>query len=258
MAGAQRRAMREVTARVSFVNRVSHELGAPLTNIKLSLDLARDALPPDTAQTSVRRLDIAMEEASRLGRLVDNVLSFARSERGERKLQSVSFDPALLTGHVLDQFRPALERRGIAVETSLAAGLSVTSAPDEFSQIAANLVSNVEKYAADGGWMQVSLEARNEAMVLTVSDHGPGIPAGDVERMFLPFERMASSLTEGVSGTGLGLAIARDLAGRMGGRITYRDGTRGSIFEVSIPLQPLPMAAPLAAAHPSAVMLPAA
>jgi signal transduction histidine kinase len=237
VAAAQRRALREVTARVSFVNRVSHELGAPLTNISLYLDLARDALAEGDPEGSARRLAVATEETGRLGRLVANVLTFARGERGQFTLQPVPCRPAEIVAGVLAQFSPALARRDIVVETDIDAGAVALLDPDALAQITANLVSNVEKYATSGAWMRLSLATASGEIVLRVADRGPGIPDSEAARIFLPFERLDSRLTEGVSGTGLGLAIARDLASRMGGSVELEHTVSGTgcIFSVRLP-----------------------
>ena len=254
VSSAQRRVLREVTARVSFVNRISHELGAPLTNLRLYLELALDSLPPEATE-SVRRLSVAQEENERLIRLVQNVLSFARSERQKLELHPTPCRPAGILAAVLEQFAPALARRRITVETSLDAAPGATLDHDAFAQIVANLVSNVEKYAASGGWMQAALEADGDTLVLRVSDRGPGIPASEAARIFLPFERLDSRLTDGVTGTGLGLAITRDLATRMHGTITLTPAPEGTgcVFTVRLPNPenslctpaPAPQAAPL-------------
>ena len=238
VAGAQRRALREVTARVSFVNRVSHELGAPLTNIGLYLELARDALADGDKPESERRLAVAMEETGRLSRLVENVLTFARSERKSLDLHPLPCRPAEVVSRVLEQFAPALARRGIAVESPMNADAEALLDAGALAQVAANLISNVEKYAAAGGWMRVSLTVIENTLRLSVQDRGPGIPAGESARVFLPFERLDSRLTEGVSGTGLGLAISRDLAVRMGGSVELeRPAEGGCLFVLSIPAE---------------------
>ncbi len=235
VAAAQRRALREVTARVSFVNRVSHELGAPLTNLGLYLELARDALAEEDAAESRRRLGVAMEETGRLSRLVGNVLTFARGERGSLALHPAPCRPAAVVAGVVEQFAPALARRGIQVESRLDMAAEVVLDADALAQITANLISNVEKYAAPGGWTGLVLTVADGTLRLTVEDRGPGIPRGETARVFLPFERLDSSLTEGVSGTGLGLAIARDLAGRMGGTVTLEHpATGGCLFTVEV------------------------
>jgi len=233
VAAAQRRALREVTARVSFVNRVSHELGAPLTNLRLYMELARDSLPPDAAE-STRRLAVAEEETGRLIRLVQNVLTFARGERGRLELTPGPCRPAGIVRGVLDQFAPALARRNITVETDLDDSVSAVVDADALAQITANLISNVEKYAASGEWMRLSLAAADGELVLRVADRGPGIPVSEAVRVFEPFERLNSRLTEGVTGTGLGLAIARDLAQRMGGSVELESAESGCVFTVRI------------------------
>ncbi len=232
VAGAQRRALREVTARVSFVNRVSHELGAPLTNLGLYLELARDALAGDDKVESDRRLAVAMEETGRLSRLAGNVLTFARSERSSLDLHPGPCRPAEIAARVLEQFAPAFARRGITVEAFLDAETEAFLDADALAQITANFLSNVEKYAAGGGWMRMDLTAGEDGLRLAVQDRGPGIPASEAERVFLPFERLDSRLTEGVSGTGLGLAIARDLAERMGGSVTLERAEGGGCLFV--------------------------
>jgi signal transduction histidine kinase len=236
VAGAQRRALREMTAQVTFVNRVSHELGAPLTNIGLYLELARDALAYGDKPESERRLAVATEETGRLSRLVENVLTFARSERKSLELHPLPCHPAEVVGRVLEQFAPALARRGIAVDSHMDADAETELDASALAQITANLVSNVEKYAAAGGWMRVTLTVIENTLRLSVQDRGPGIPAGESARVFLPFERLDSRLTEGVSGTGLGLAISRDLAIRMGGSVELdRPAEGGCVFVLSIP-----------------------
>jgi signal transduction histidine kinase len=237
VAAAQRRALREVTARVSFVNRVSHELGAPLTNLGLYLDLARDAVTAGDVAESSRRLAVASEETARLGRLVANVLTFARSERDKLTLHSAPCHPSEIVSGVLAQFAPALARRSIAVETDLDENVRAALDHDALAQITANLISNVEKYAASGAWMRLSLACASGELVLRVSDRGPGIPGAEAARVFLPFERLDSRLTEGVSGAGLGLAIARDLATRMGGSVELEPAGTGTgcTFTVRLP-----------------------
>lgn len=238
VAAQQRRALREARAQVSFVNRASHELGAPLTNLRLSLELAREALPAEAiaAGESARRLDIALEETARLSRLAENVLTHARGESGRLTVASVPCTPAATVRGVLEQFAPALERRGIRVEEALDDSLLTLTDPDALAQITANLVSNVEKYAASGSWMGITLAAEGDRWTLRIADRGPGIPAADRERIFRPFERLDSRITEGVSGTGLGLSICRELARRLSGDVVLAASAQGAEFVLTLPL----------------------
>ncbi|HEY2344086.1 MAG TPA: ATP-binding protein, partial [Chthoniobacteraceae bacterium] len=96
-------------------------------------------------------------------------------------------------------------------------------------------------YVRSGG-VEVTCTHREDQLLVVVSDTGPGIPAGESERIFQPFERLDIQVTEGVSGTGLGLAISRDLAARMGGSLRLLPSVRGAAFELRIPA---PLADPL-------------
>ena len=232
----QRLALRRAEQRVSFVNRVSHELGTPLTNALLNLDLAAEALEtrPDFAH---QRLRLVTEEIQRLARLVGNVLSFSRRERGTLSLKLAPCVPDEVIAAVLRQFEPALARRDIQIERKAKASGRVQLDADALAQIVGNLLSNVEKYAASGRWLGLDSQVENGSLIVRVSDHGPGIPRADRERVFEPFERVSSRVNEGASGTGLGLAIARELARRMGGTLSLIDATEGASFELRLPVE---------------------
>ena len=231
----QTRALRLAEERVSFVNRVSHELGTPLTNILLNLDLAIRALaerPPE----SRRRLALVHEEVQRLGRLVSNVLTFSRGERKNLELRPQSCIPDEVVAAVLAQFQPSLERRKVSVEWQRGAGEATRLDPDALAQIAGNLISNVEKYASGGAWLGIETSMEKDRLRLRVTDRGPGIPPRQRARIFEAFERIHRGVSEGSSGTGLGLAIARDLARRMQGDLLLLPTEAGACFELDLPL----------------------
>lgn len=233
----QRRAIRLAEERVSFVNRVSHELGTPLTNILLNLDLADRSMELRPAEAH-RRLALVNEEVQRLGRLVANVLTFSRGERKTLELRSVPCVPDEVVAGVLEQFRPSLERRKVGIEWQRGADELTRLDRDALAQIAGNLISNVEKYASGGGWLGIETEMKSDRLRLRVSDRGPGIPSSQHERIFGAFERIHRGVNEGSSGTGLGLAIARDLARRMGGDLVLLPVAEGSAFELDLPAPP--------------------
>jgi len=232
-----RRALHLAEQRVSFVNRVSHELKTPLTNILLNADLATDGADPRSRQ----RLARVQEETRRLARLIDNVLAFSRRDRVEAKPVASSAPVALrpLVEEVIETFAPSLERRGVAVEVVGGEKISVLADPDALRQILGNLLSNIEKYAAAGGLARITLSDQSGEVILLVSDRGPGIPQRDHERIFQPFHRLDDRTREGVTGTGLGLSIARDLAMESGGTLRVLSGvTPGATFELRLPAAP--------------------
>ncbi len=233
----QKRALRLAAERVSFVNRVSHEFGAPLTNLSLNLDLATDYLTtrPDEAR---RRLGLVAEEIQRLSRLVANVLTFSCRERDSLKLKPEPCIPDDVVRSVIESFRPSLERRGIEIIETFSANQPVLLDPDALSQITGNLISNVEKYAASGKWLGVECRLESDVLIMEVHDRGDGIPASEHQRVFAPFERVLQATNEGASGTGLGLSIGRDLAQRMGGDLKLLECEQGSCFQLRIPAPP--------------------
>lgn len=236
IAASQKKSFRLAEQRVSFVNRVSHELRTPLTNLLLNTDLALDALPVEDGKLR-RRLGLIREETSRLSRIVDNVLAFARIERGKALPQPAPCDLAQVLGELRDNFAPLFERKSIVCEYDNRAPAPVIVDRDALSQILSNLLSNIEKYAGEGAKARVSLEQENSRLLVEVSDDGPGIQRNARQRVFLPFERAGSRIDEGASGTGLGLAISRDLAERMGGSLDLLSSDRGASFRLTLPLR---------------------
>lgn len=231
---AQTRAWHESTERVTFVNRVSHELGTPLTNMTLNLELAARTLRSEP-EAAGQRLEKVREEVGRLGRLVSNVLSYSRADHQEHL---VTCSPDEVIGDVLSQFRPALQRRDIEISWKPNAPNPATLDKDALSQIVWNLISNVEKYAAKGKWLGITTMQSKDSLRIEISDRGDGIPASERKRVFRAFERVSDSTSEGVSGTGLGLTISRDLAQAMGGKLEILDPDQGSAFCLTLPLHP--------------------
>jgi len=232
----QKRALRLAGERVSFVNRVSHELGSPLTNLALNIDLANESLQTNPSQTR-KRLSIVTEEIERLSRLVANVLTFSRQEKETLELHEEHVLAHKVINEIIDSFRPSFERRNITIKTDLTPVKPCMLDSDAFRQIIGNLLSNIEKYAFSGKQSSISLLEKNEQLIIEVSDKGPGIPNKEKDRIFRPFKRVHHSTSEGSSGTGLGLAISRDLAVQMKGSLELLDTKSGSTFRLTLPIK---------------------
>ena len=226
------RRLRDAANRVGFVTRVSHELRTPLLNIGLYGELLEEHAEDDD---QLRRARVIVAETQRLGRLIDNVLAFTRHQRGTLVAAADRIDIEAAVREAVAKFEPALEARSIAVHLDLALTPSVRAGVDAVDQIVANLLSNVEKYAAAGGEVSVSTRRVDRHVVVTVADRGPGVPSGERDRIFEPFHRANESLT-GASGTGLGLSIARELARSAGGELALADSERGACFELFLPV----------------------
>jgi signal transduction histidine kinase len=230
------RAMREAQERVTFVNQVSHELKTPLTNIQLYAEMAANRAEKADDQTAQRYLGVVAAETSRLSRLINNVLNLARKQRDKLTVQ---LRPCVLDEIVekaVENWRPLLDTRQISVESKLGAPQAIDLDADAITQILGNLLSNIEKYAAQGKYAGIITEMDDASTRLIVQDRGTGIAAGKREMVFEAFERLRSDLTEGVSGTGIGLTISRELARLHGGTlevdVNYREGAR---FVLTLP-----------------------
>lgn len=230
------REIRQASQRVSFVNQVSHELKTPLTNIRMYADLlAADLESSDTTTDGkpTDRLRIIVSESQRLSRLIGNVLTFGRQQRDALVLRPRRASTDAIVRRVVEQFAPTLDRLGIRCELDLAAETPVCIDEDVVEQILVNLISNVEKYAADGGLLKITTTVAGTVLRIIVSDAGPGVPLAMRNSIFEPFIRVSNRL-EDAAGTGIGLSIARDLARLHGGDLQLSDRRPGADFQVHL------------------------
>jgi len=233
-----RREMLEARQKTDFVSNVSHELKTPLTSIRMFSEMLAEGRASDPAGQQ-RFARIIASEAARLTRLINNVLEFARRERGEAQYHFSECDLRILTQSIVETYRPTLLSHGFTVRADLPdSPVIVQGDTDALSQILLNLISNAEKYSADRKEIDLQLSRNGPNAELTVCDRGLGVPSGFEERIFEKFVRAHDSLASGIPGTGLGLTLARQIARAHGGDIHYShrpDG--GSCFTFHLPAQ---------------------
>jgi hypothetical protein len=231
--------IRVAQQRVTFVNQISHELKTPLTNIRLYAEMAAHRAESQGDSIAKRQLGVVEAETSRLDRLIQNVLNYARQQRDKLSIQPKSIALDEHVSRVVEFWKPLLENKGFEIATLLNGPAAINADPDAIEQILGNLISNVEKYGNAGKWIAIRTEHDERNTRVIVEDRGPGIPAGKRRTVFEPFERLRSDLSEGVSGTGIGLTISRELAQLHRGSLTvcpnYRDGAR---FILTLPNPP--------------------
>ncbi len=206
----------EAMAKVSFVNQVSHELKAPLTNIKMYVDLVQMQVGanPDEDREMLR---IASSEADRLTGLIDQILTFARTQKSPFLPHPRPCRPDQVIDMVLASFRPALEAGGIRVEVQSECRDEVSIDPQILARILENLVANVVKHAAAGRLLCIHTTCSGAMLSVSVTDNGPGIAPNVASRLFEPFLRADDAVAAKPGGTGLGLSISRELARSHGG-----------------------------------------
>jgi signal transduction histidine kinase len=228
--------------RAAFVSAVTHEMRTPLTTFKLYSEMLAGGLVSDGAQRE-HYLKTLCAEANRLGHLVENVLAYARLERGRaaRRIERLHL------GELLERIRPRLEERasqaGMTVvvdadETTLRTVVNVDTGAVE--QILFNLVDNACKYAAPHATEKIiHLEALPDGKfaMVRVRDHGQGISEAGARRLFKPFSKSAEEAAHTAPGIGLGLALCRRLSRSIGGDLQLAQrGASGACFELRLPL----------------------
>jgi signal transduction histidine kinase len=222
--------------KTDFVSNVSHELKTPLTSIRMFSEMLAENRVHDDAK---RRhfLGIITAETARLTRLINNVLDFARMERGEKKYQFARCDLTGLVRETVESYRPQLEAGGFTLHVRLPSQpIEVRGDRDALAQVLVNLLSNAEKYSGERKEIEVEVECEGDAVYVKVLDRGTGVPSGSEQRIFEQFYRAHDSLASGIQGSGLGLTLARQIARGHGGDVTYaaRDGG-GSCFLLQLP-----------------------
>ena len=226
------RAERYARERSQFAAAAAHELRTPLAGLQLYGDMLADGLgDPAKLRDYARRMS---EEASRLGRVVSNVLGFSQLERG-----NLSIDPKL--GNVADALRdlaehvqPTFDRAGVAIDLDVPQALDARFDRDALARIVGNLLDNAEKYTREAEDRTIHLSARRvgDRVEIAVRDHGAGIV--NPTKLFQAFARGVA--TDGPAGLGLGLALSRSLAEAMGGVLVFRVAeTPGAMFVLELP-----------------------
>jgi signal transduction histidine kinase len=206
--------------RGAFVSAVTHELRTPLTTFRMYTEMLAAGMVPDEGRRQ-EYFDILHREAERLSHLVENVLAYARIERGRApaRLERVSVDAMLerMTERLAQRAAQAGMELCVDVPKDAHGAVAVLTDPSAVEQVLFNLVDNASKYAAPAvdRRIHVECETRRGRVALSVRDHGPGVDAATARRLFEPFSKSVQTAAKTAPGVGLGLALCRRLARSM-------------------------------------------
>ena len=220
--------------KTELISIVSHELRTPLTALQgFSELLLTRSSSADEARLWATTIN---EEAKRLAKILDGLLSVSRIEAGTIQLKLAPIPVDEVVREIVRSFAEQDSEHRFAVDVSEATPL-VSADRERLKQILDNLLSNAVKFTPGGGQIRVAISARDDAAVVSVADQGPGIPSAELPNLFTRFHRAAGPDRTPARGTGLGLYITQQLVALHGGSVSVESEVgRGSTFTFTLPL----------------------
>lgn len=220
--------------RRDFIANVSHELRTPLT----SLLGYTETLIDESFDSKAREfLEIIRRNAQRMSRLTEDLLTLARVESGEDRLQEIPVSSQELLKDAQVSFSELARNKGVTIEIADSRDLEVVADKEAIHQVFANLIDNALKYASGSTTIQIGADERGGELEFYVRDFGPGIPSEHLPRLFERFYRVDKARSREAGGTGLGLAIVKHIVLNHGGRAGVNSELgHGSVFWFRLPL----------------------
>ena len=227
--------------RADFAANASHELRTPLASLMGFIDTLRGPAADDPPAQQ-RFLGIMAEQAARMNRLIDDLLSLSRIELTEHQAPAQRVDLAELLGRLAAGFEPRLVEHRVTLDLAVTRGLPpVLGDADQLAQVAQNLLDNAVKYGREGGTVRLAAEPAagprwpaRPGVIVTVADRGHGIPREHLPRLTERFYRVDTGRSRAVGGTGLGLAIVKHIVNRHRGQLAIESevgvGTTVSVW----------------------------
>jgi signal transduction histidine kinase len=221
-----------------FMANVTHELKTPLTSIQGFAQALSDGTVRSQEEVE-KAAEVILTEAGRMHRLVMALLDLARLEAGIIQMEFSTILVDELLNQIADTFQPLAAEAGVELIYSRTNLPDIAGDGDRLRQVFNNLVDNAIKFTPAGGKVTLSGEVEGDYLVVRVEDTGPGIPPGEISRIFERFYQVDKSRAGNKGrGTGLGLAIAREIVLAHGGQIQVESQAgESSCFMVKIPLR---------------------
>jgi two-component system phosphate regulon sensor histidine kinase PhoR len=230
--------------RRDFVANVSHELRTPLTAVRGYVEALMEE-PIEPAQRQ-KFLEVIDRHTGRMERLVRDLLRLARLDAQQETADIHPVDVAALFRSASTDLAERIERQKLLVDITVATdAASIDADPTKMHDALRNLIENAVNYSEEGARIELEARVEGDRALLSVGDHGPGIPAVDLGRVFERFYRVDKSRTRDPGGTGLGLSIVRHLVELHGGKVSAANRPEGgAIFTIALPHRRVQTAGP--------------
>lgn len=219
-----------------LVATVTHELKTPVASIRLLVDTLRNPERSEKVNTG-EYLSLIDKENRRLGRLIDDFLSFSRMERNKSNFSLEEIDPVSVVETSEEAFRERFSGSRFSLEVQVADGMPAIAGDEEALATAlGNLLENALKYGGRPPLITLRLEAQSDGVCFTVKDDGPGIPRREQRKVFRRFYQGSRKLSSHSGGVGLGLSIVSFIVAEHGGQVSLEsEEGAGSVFSIMIP-----------------------
>ena len=236
---AIRRERRLSELKSEFISNVSHELKTPLSIISMFGEMLAEGRTKSPEQAH-EYAEIIWRESVRLGRLIDNVLDFAKIERGMGVYEFAETDLGEVVDRAIELSQRRVQAADMTLETDLASPEDLPPVEldaNAFTLAVLNLIDNAIKYAAEGKKIRLTLTRDGERIILAVKDWGPGIALEEQDRIFERFYRAKAIRLKPIRGSGIGLALVQHIAQAHGGDAFVESKVgEGATFSIAIPV----------------------
>jgi two-component system, OmpR family, phosphate regulon sensor histidine kinase PhoR len=223
--------------KTNLVANVSHEIRTPIALIRLYAETLQMGRLKDEEKKN-KYYKTMLAESIHLTQLINNMLDFSKIESKKKEYRKSPNDIGKLAWQVLEMYHHNFEQKGFSIETDIAENLSLVNIDVEaITQAFVNLLDNAMKYSNSEKYIGIEIKQSNRDIMLSVTDHGIGIPEAEQKKIFQKFYRVGDSLVHNTKGSGLGLSLVEHIIKVHGGEVII-DSTvgEGSTFSLTFPI----------------------
>lgn len=224
--------------KTDFINNMTHEFKTPVATIMIASEALKDPEVTEDKARLKRLAGIIYDENVRLGSHIERVLSIARLEKGELKMENAEVDMNDLIMIVLDSMELQLQKRNAVITVNTNAENSVVFGDElHLSNVIYNLIDNANKYSTNTPEITITTRNTSKHLIIEIADKGIGMTKEQAKRIFDQFYRVPTGNLHDVKGFGLGLNYVQDIIKKLNGTVKVSsEKDRGTTFEISLPL----------------------